>query len=364
MKTTKDPIKLRQRKMESGNISLYLDIYVKGKRKYEYLNLYLIPENSRADKDYNRQIYALADTIRAQRLIDLRNKRYNLNDEAVASPCIINYYSIVLDRKRKALTEATIKSWISVLTHLRDYIGDDEVTLEDATVDWLQDYIRYIVDEVEVSPNAARVYLTKLNAVFREAVKDGLLLTNPMSKVELPKREETHREYLTIEEVRIMAAAPCRNAVIKRAFLFSCLTGLRYGDIKALKWGDVRQQGKFTRIVYKQQKTQKQEYLDISPQAVQYMGERGMDTENVFAINRGYHSMRRNIPEWVKAAGITKHITFHSARHTFAVMMIDLGTDIYTVSKMLGHKDIKTTQIYAELLDKRKQEAVLRIPEI
>lgn len=363
MKNIKDPIRLRQRKMASGNISLYLDIYVKGKRRYEYLNLYLIPENSRADKEHNRQVYALADTIRAQRLIDLRNKRYNLNDEAVASPYLINYYSIVLERKRKELTEATVKLWSTMLFHLQQYIGGSTLTLEDATTEWLQDYVDYLTDEV--TPNTARTYLSKLNAMFREAVKDGLLLRNPMERVDLPKRDETHREYLTIEEMRAMAAAECSIEMAKRAFLFGCLTGLRYSDIKALKWGDVRQQGQFTRLVYRQQKTSKQEYLDISPQAVQYMGERGVDSTNVFDLPSWLsHRIGNIIREWARNAGITKHITFHSSRHTFAVMMLDLGVDIYTVSKMLGHKDIKTTQIYAELLDKRKQEAVLRIPEI
>lgn len=362
MKTTKDPIRLRQRKMASGNISLYLDIYVKGKRKYEYLNIYLIPENSRADKEYNRQMYALADTIRAQRLIDLRNKRYNLNDEGVASPYLISYLQIVIERKRKELTKATVSLWETVLFHIRTYIGDDKVSLEDATTDWLQSYVDYLTEEV--SANSARTYITKITAMFHEAVKDGLLMSNPMSGVDLPKKEETHREFLTIEEVRAMAAAECTNNDIKRAFLFSCLTGLRFSDIKALKWGDIRQQGQFTRLVYRQQKTNKQEYLDISPQAVQYMGERGDSESNVFALDMWVRVVCDVLREWTKAAGITKHITFHSGRHTFAVMMLDLGVDIYTVSKMLGHKDIKTTQIYAELLDKRKQEAVLRIPEI
>lgn len=362
MKTTKDPIRLRQRKMASGNISLYLDIYVKGKRKYEYLNIYLIPENSRADKEYNRQMYALADTIRAQRLIDLRNKRYNLNDESVASPYLISYLQIVIERKRKELTKATVSLWETVLCHIRTYIGDDKVSLEDATTDWLQSYVDYLTEEV--SANSARTYITKITAMFHEAVKDGLLMRNPMSGVDLPKKKETHREFLTIEEVRAMAATECSDNEVKRAFLFSCLTGLRFSDIKALKWGDIRQQGQFTRLVYRQQKTNKQEYLDISPQAVQYMGERGDSESNVFALDVWVRVVCDVLREWTKAAGITKHITFHSGRHTFAVMMLDLGVDIYTVSKMLGHKDIKTTQIYAELLDKRKQEAVLRIPEI
>lgn len=67
---------------------------------------------------------------------------------------------------------------------------------------------------------------------------------------------------------------------------------------------------------------------------------------------------------WCDDAGIRKHITFHCARHTFATMMIDLGTDLYTVSKLLGHRNLSTTQIYAKIVDKKKQEAVMRVPSI
>lgn len=358
MATTKEPIRLRQRKRDSGRVSLYLDIYIKGKRKCETLNIYLEPGDSREIKEHNRQQLALAETIRAQRLIELRNRRYNLNDESIASPYVLDYFEAVATRKSKDCTVTTINVWNTVAHNLR--LFDTPVTLEDADIYWVQNFIDYLIEDAEVSHNAARTYLAKLNAMFNEAVKDGLLLRNPMLGVTLPKKEETHREYLTIEEVKAMAATDCKDAGLKCAFLFSCLTGLRYSDVKALKWGDVREQGKFIRLVYRQQKTQKLEYLDISPQAVQYMGERGANNEAVFKMR----TINSNLREWAKAAGITKHITFHSGRHTFAVMMLDLGVDIYTVSKMLGHKDIKTTQIYAELLDKRKQEAVLRIPEI
>lgn len=364
MKTTKEPIKLRQRKLESGFTSLYLDIYVNGVRKYEYLKLYLIPENSRADKEHNRRQYALADTIRAQRLIDLRNKRYNLNDESVASPYLVDYFSIVLERRRNEYTEATQKLWDIVLTHLKAYIGERELTLDMVTTEWVEDFAKYLREEAKISINGTHTYIAKLGAMFREAMRDQLLMRNPIVGAELPKKEETHREFLTIAELRKLATTKCSNPLVKRMFLFACLTGLRYSDICALRWRDVREQGDFVRLVYKQQKTQKQEYLDITPQAVQYMGKRGEDDSKVFLTQIWLAMINKILLSWVKDAGIKKHISFHCSRHTFAVMMLDLGVDIYTVSKMLGHKDIKTTQIYAELLDKRKQEAVLKIPQI
>lgn len=170
--------------------------------------------------------------------------------------------------------------------------------------------------------------------------------------------------YLTIDEVRLLARTECHYPSVKRAFLFSCLTGLRRSDIERLKWKDVYTQDNFTRIIFNQKKTNGLEYLDLAPEAVELMGERGKPDDNVFDWIHSPHVTNSTLREWCMGAGIKKHITFHSGRHTFAVMMLDLGTDIYTVSKLLGHREIGTTQIYARVLDKNKQAAVAKIPSI
>ena len=185
-----------------------------------------------------------------------------------------------------------------------------------------------------------------------------------MRGVEGFKAEEGTRMYLTIEEVQRLAQTECEYPAIKRAFLFSCLTGLRRSDVIRLTWGDVHQQGEFTRIIFKQKKTSGQEYLDIPPQAAELMGERGKDAEHIFPNIHSPSCTNEMSKRWVLRAGIHKDITFHCGRHTFAVMMLDLGTDIYTVSKLLGHRELSTTQIYAKVLDKNKQAAVAKIPDI
>ena len=111
------------------------------------------------------------------------------------------------------------------------------------------------------------------------------------------------------------------------------------------------------RIVFKQKKTGGLEYLDLNSQAADMLGERGMPDSYVFPNLGSIQSARISIAAWVRSAGINKHITFHCAVHTFAVMMLDLGVDLYTVSKLLGHKNIETTQVYAKVLDKNKQLA-------
>jgi hypothetical protein len=166
------------------------------------------------------------------------------------------------------------------------------------------------------------------------------------------------------EEVKKLAATPCNYPILKATFLFSCLTGLRKSDIEKLTWGEIHKQGNFTRIIFKQKKTGGQEYLDISEEAVAYLGTRRNDVDRVFEGFTYGTWISLELKRWALAAGITKNITFHCARHTFAVMMLDLGADIYTVSKLLGHRELSTTQIYAKVLDKNKQAAVSLIPKI
>jgi integrase len=156
----------------------------------------------------------------------------------------------------------------------------------------------------------------------------------------------------------------CKYPVMKNAFLFSCLTGLRWSDIQKLKWSEVQKQGDGWRVTFRQQKTRGQEYLDISYQARNYLGQQGNPDERVFVGLKysGWHNIE--LQRWIMRAGITKNITFHCGRHTFAVLQLELNTDIYTVSKLLGHKELKTTQVYAKIMDLKKREAMNKMPDI
>ena len=150
---------------------------------------------------------------------------------------------------------------------------------------------------------------------------------------------------------------PCDD-ILKRAALFSALTGMRHSDIQKLKWSEVEEYNGGYRLNFTQQKTKGVEYMPISPQAYKLCGERKNDGELlVFAGLPDPSWISKPLERWVKASGITKHITFHCFRHTYATLQLANGTDIYTVSKMLGHTNVKTTQIYAKVIDKKKDEA-------
>ena len=375
----KEPVRLREKTLANGNKSLYLDIYRDGKREYEFLKLYLVKATTPIDKKQNKETLATARAIKATRQIELQNGEYGFTSQFKMDTPFLSYYRKMCEDKGVNLeSRGNWGGWHSCLKHLERYCTE-KTTFKDVTTDWVDGFKDYLdnaakdaykrrnndLAEVEtLSQNSKVSYFSKLRACINKAFEDRIIPTNPLRGVEGFKKAETERAYLTIEEVRKVAKTPCKYHVLKRAFIFSCLTGIRKSDIEKMTWGEVQTFGDYKRIVFKQKKTGGQEYLDINKQAEEYMGERGKNTDRVFAGFMYNSYTLLELRRWVLSAGITKDITFHAGRHTFAVMMLDLGAEIYTVSKLLGHKDLATTQIYAKVLDKKKQEAVNLIPSI
>ena len=377
MPTSKEPIRLRQRRTPSGLISLYLDIYIDGHRSYEYLKMYLVPERTRADKEKNKQTLLLADAIRSKRVVELRNGKYGFVTRAT-SVRFFEYYRSMCEHRLGKQSKANWGNWTSCLHHLRRYEKRDNITFEEITPEWVQGFRDYLERDAvawahdkrkrkefkPLSRNSKVSYFNKLRACLNQAFEERIIPNNPIRGIDGFKAEEGTRMYLTLEELKKLAQTECDFPRIKAAFLFSCLTGLRRSDVLRLRWGDVHQQGDFTRLIFRQKKTDGLEYLDITAEAVLLMGDRGKAEDYIFTDILAPSATNNAIRVWVARTGIDKDITFHCARHTFAVMMLDLGTDIYTVSKLLGHRELSTTQIYAKVMDKNKQAAVSAIPSV
>lgn len=141
---------------------------------------------------------------------------------------------------------------------------------------------------------------------------------------------------------------------------------MRYSDIKGLEWGKIQEvKDGEKQVEIRQQKTREPLYLPLSSNALQWLPDRGAakDTDKVFALPH-VSTVEKFLPRWAKDAGVNKHITFHVSRHTNATLMLYFGADIYTVSKLLGHTNVKTTQIYAKIVDESKRKAVNLIPQI
>lgn len=362
--TQKEPVKLREKRLSNGGMSLYLDIYRNGKRHKEYLKLYLIDAKTPAEKEQNRQTLATAQAIKSKRLIEIQNGEYSFTRQFKDDTPFLEYFrEMVEERKKRKDSKGNYGNWHSCLRYLEMYC-DESTTFRNVTPEFILGFKEFL-NNVEkdthkrvhprmerdsfqgLSQNSKLSYFNKLRACINHAFNNRIMPYNPLVGIEGFKAAEVKRDYLTLEEIKKLAATPCRYPALKRAFLFSCLTGLRKSDIQKITWGDVQKFGDFTRIIFKQKKTGGQEYLDITPQAEKYLGKRGNPEDRVFSGFTYGSFTSVELQRWCMAAGMYKELTFHCGRHTFAVLMLDLGADIYTVSKLLGHRDLSTTQIYA-----------------
>lgn len=364
MAANKDCVKLREKSLKDGNTSLYLDIYDRGKRSYEFLKMYLVPEVNRAAKEKNRETRRMAEAVRSKRMLEIMEGRYDFDTNRKIR--FMDYFDQLTESRERDGSKSNAYIWRSCRCVIVKYERNTNILLSDITPKWirgLDDYMRE-TNDFKLSNNTRIIYMTKVRACMNQAFRDGLIARNPVLQVSTGKKDDVRREYLTIEEIRKLSSTPCDDEEIKRAFLFSCLTGLRKSDIIKLRWDEVSIDGDFMRITFRQKKTRGQEYLDIAREAAQIIGDPSEKSGLVFNISASTPTITAVLARWTKKAGISKHITFHCARHTFAIMMLDLGTDIYTVSNLLGHRELATTQIYARVLDKNKRKAVSIIPSI
>lgn len=364
----KEPVRIRYKALSDGSQSVYLDIYRDGKRQYEFLKLYLIPETSAAVKAQNKATLAAVNTIKSQRIIELTNNAAGLKNTSQRSKMLLlDWMQAYKESQEKKGVRGSGKLIGNTVNVLRSF--NEKAAMRDIDRDFclaLIDYMR----NTYVSANGKKLsqftcvsYFGCLRGALNAAVREDIIGENPINKLntdEKIKMPESKREFLTIDEVKTLIGTPCKREDIKSAFLFSCYCGLRISDVLALKWKNVDCTGEQWRINIIMQKTRQPLYLPLSMQARKWMPERDGATEEdpVFSTLPCEDTCNVQIKPWVKKAGITKHVTYHVSRHTFATMMLTLGADLYTVCKLLGHTDVKTTQIYAKIINKKKDDAI------
>ncbi|MCP4552993.1 MAG: site-specific integrase, partial [Bacteroidetes bacterium] len=344
-------VALRKRN-QGGKTSLYLDYYNAGNRKTESLKLFLIPKpKTSLERTQNKKTLELAETIKAQRQIELQNGEYGFRDKEKQKGSLIVYMRILAEKRKDS--SGNYGNWGSMIKHLEGFSTTD-TPFSKIDRKYVQDFKEYLdkkartKSNVGLSQNSKYSYFNKFRAGLKQTVKDGIIPHNPSEAVEGFKQGETEREFLTLEELQAVAKAECDIPQLKTAFLFSCLTGLRWSDANKLLWSEVQHSNEMGYYIrFRQKKTKGVETQPISEQAFELLGERQDKDERVFKGLRysAWHNMK--LQQWVMRAGITKTITFHCSRHTYATLQLTMGTDIYTVSKLLGHRELKTTQIYA-----------------
>ena len=357
---SKELVTLRDRKLKNGCLSLFLDYTIDGVRHKELLKMYIVPETSKIAKLQNIETMRAAEAMKARRTIDIQRGWAGLPSYSDKG---ITLYDYLNERVSYYINSGKV-GYSNIVSCLARWIKawSGRISIRRISKDDIIAFIQFMRDADELSEGTIYNYYQTLGTQFKAARRDGLILANPFDEIALqdkPHKPEDEREYLTMEELRLLMDTPIADDNVKAMFMFSCFTGLRYSDVASLSWSQIRRSGSGYQIEVRQIKTKRMIYIPLSQNAVSFLPERGSGF--VFST-RSVGRMERIIDDWVKAAGIDKHITFHCARHTYATLLLTSGVDIYTVSKLLGHTDIKTTQIYAKVIDAKKVEAVNSIP--
>ena len=318
----------------------------------------------------DRETMFYADSVRKLRQREYDNiELYNELDQIQAEQKeksqenFVKYFEALIKSRHKNNSESIKVNWERAIDFLISYEGA-EIPFSKIDIKFCEDFKAFLLNAPRggnkngiLSQNSASTYFSVFKAALKQAFIDGYFTTDIAAKIKSIPSEESRREYLTIDELNTLVETPCENDVLKRAALFSALTGLRHSDIQKLKWNEISMDNGQPRINFTQKKTKGVEYMPISQQALEICGEPKSPNDLVFENLTNPAWINRPLKTWVAKAGINKNITFHCFRHTFATLQLSSGTDIYTVSKMLGHTNVKTTQVYAKVIDEKKNKA-------
>ncbi len=372
-------VTLRKKAISKGRLSLYLDIYppILNKKtnklsRREFLNLYIFdkPKNE-TQRISNIKNLRTAELIQIRKQTELNKEniysvfeREQLRIQEIGQTSFLQYFKKLRDKKEGV----NLSIWESAVTHFEKFLNGQDLLFKEVTITLLEDYRDYLLkakslrnNNKKIAKNTALSYYNKLKNTLKKAFKDDLLQKDLNASIPSIKEQESQRNFLTLEEAKKLFSTHCQNETVYRVSKLSVLTGLRYSDISKLLWTELEFiEGDGYYIRFQQKKTEGLQTMPISQEAFELLGTKKEKGGKVFP-NLKKWEFDRVIPVWIAQAGIGKHITFHCFRHTYATLQIATGTEIFTVSKMLGHKNVKTTQIYTKIINSKKRETTYKI---
>lgn len=366
-----DPIKIRFKTLKNGNRSIYLDYMVNGKRVAEYMKMYLLPGRSPEIRRLNEHTLRAVANVKALRLTNLAWHKHANDGVAESKSKLFD----VIDEYAELRTRRGTKSAKAVCRNLKMHIAkiSSDLRLWEVNLDFVSALAENMMNNertVTGEPLARSTILgtiSSLGSVLRYAVRKRMLRHNPVDLYDTRNIQGPvyKRVYLIADELKALVRTDCSVELYKQLFLFACFVGLRYSDLVSLRWSDVIEEDGVLRIEKMMHKTKHMVYIPIGKIAMNYLPERGEPDDLVFpSLPKSTSGVDAVIKEWAAEAGIAKKITFYTSRHTFATLNLTQGADLYVVSQLLGHKEIRTTEGYAEIIDVKRTEAMYMIDDL
>ncbi|MBE6247532.1 MAG: site-specific integrase [Bacteroidales bacterium] len=388
-KVTDNP-KLKQKALSDGNFSLYLDYYLgrvnvkdektgeitnKVQRKREFLHLTLLASpRTPIERQQNKETLALAQKIRFEREQELKESMHGYRLKKDRDINFIDYFRAYID----SYTKKDIRMMQIALNRFVDFLKDTpeyskfslRIKPEQITRDMIEDFTEYLQSR-SVGEGAKSIY-ARFKKVIKYAIEHDVMLKNPCNGIIIKVDEQRlKKEVLSQEEIQTLIATHYENENpnIRRAFIFCLYCGLRYCDVKDLTFENVDFANK--RLNFEQSKTKGHSanssvIIPLNEGILKLIGEPQQPdnrTELIFPLP-SYEMCLKALKRWVKRAGINKHISWHCARHSFAVNILNNGANIKTVASLLGHSGLKHTEKYTRAVDSLKQEAINSLPEL
>lgn len=311
----KEPVRIRTKSLANGNKSLYLDTYVKGTRTYEFLHLYLVPERSPTDSAINAATMRAAVAIKAKRILDIINGKGNIKAPE-SNVSLQEWIERIIEAKKSQRSVSTIRLMKRLSRHLSLYMVSGSLReIDREFCIGFADYLRTakaLNAEKTLMPATQFELLNALSIALNEAVRAGLIATNPMkmlNSTERIKKPESTREYLTPEEVKALIYISSDN--IKAgdgvaAFLFCCFCGLRYSDVSRLTWAHIKESENGKMITMIMKKTRRSVEVPLSEKAASFLPEMPTDPNATVFSFPAYGVTCRRLKKIAEAAGIKK----------------------------------------------------------
>jgi len=399
----KENPKLEQNKLSDGRISLYLEYYlsreekpvldengnqvyyengamagkpkfqVKHNRRKENLSLYLLDKPRTAtERQQNKETLELAIKIRTEREQEFKENTLGYRLKKERNVNFLDYFQSYIN----SYTKKDIRMMQIALNRFKDFLREKypvyefNIRTEHLNKEMMVAFVEYLQSR-SVGEGARGIY-QRFKKVIKFAIENDVMIKNPCNGVQCKVDDQILRkDVLSLEEIQALINChyEYENPEVRRAFIFCLYCGLRFCDVKDLTFRNVDYSNRL--LKFEQSKTKGHSasssvVIPLNDGLLSLMGnppEDGNLDSFVFSLP-SYESCCKSVKRWVKRAGINKHISWHCARHSFAVNILNNGANIKTVASLLGHSGLKHTEKYTRAVDKLKEDAINSLPEL
>jgi integrase len=345
-------VKVRQKIVSSGKVAIYFDVSWKNTRRWKATGLIVDPK----DKPALRDALKAATQKAAQLTEQLQYDGIGAVAPSLKKTDFVEYF--------EKMSETKNRSYRFALQHLRAFAP--KKFFSDITPLWVESFGAYLTSVV--SPNSAHLYYAHIRHALRRAYKEGYLNANVAEKSDGLHKAQVEKSFLTLEELSRFASAKPHNehaASVQRAFLFASFSGLRISDVRNLTAENLTSIDGQTYLTFRAKKTGKPDIMPLHQTAQRFWDAQIQATGKPFGDSlKAPAQVIRALAQLCKDADITKHITFHTSRHSYAVNALSSGISAPVLQTLLQHSNLATTMVYAKVLDGAKLQAVKMLPTL